>query len=132
MKKWILVLVIIILAAGGYYWYKNYYAPAQGTPVTSTGGNPEVFVNVEAREYSFTPSSITVSKGARVRITLTNGGTVYHSFTVDALSLDTGLVAPGSTASVDFTAPQTAGSYQFHCSVVGHADLGMVGTLTVK
>jgi uncharacterized cupredoxin-like copper-binding protein len=43
----------------------------------------------------------------------------------------TGAVAPGETGNVTFTAP-AAGTYQFVCTIAGHAAAGMVGTFNVE
>lgn len=40
-------------------------------------------------------------------------------------------VDPGETATVTFT-PTEAGEYEFLCTVGGHADAGMVGTIIVE
>jgi uncharacterized cupredoxin-like copper-binding protein len=38
---------------------------------------------------------------------------------------------PGAQAKLTFT-PSRAGTYEFFCTVVGHKEAGMAGTLTVK
>lgn len=95
--------------------------------------------------FQFTPSSATAPAGGEVEVTLNNVGALEHSWTLvgsgvdvatvtDADALDgatTGTVAAGETGTVTFTAP-AAGSYQFVCTVPGHAAAGMVGTLTVE
>ena len=40
-------------------------------------------------------------------------------------------VGIGSTGTLQFT-PSTPGTYQFICTVAGHKEAGMVGTLIVK
>jgi iron uptake system component EfeO len=88
-------------------------------------------VAVEAKEYSFTPSTISVPAG-EVTFQVKNSGTEEHEFeifqgetVVDEIE---GLV-PGLT--LDLTVPLTAGEYQFKCLLNGHDQLGMTGTLTV-
>jgi uncharacterized cupredoxin-like copper-binding protein len=95
--------------------------------------------------FQFTPSSASVTSGGEVEVTLNNTGALEHSWTLvnagvdvatvtDADAIDgatTGTVAAGGTGNVTFTAP-AAGSYQFVCTVAGHAAAGMVGTLTVN
>jgi plastocyanin len=87
--------------------------------------------SVSITEYSFTPNVISVSAGKKVAVTLTNNGAISHSFVITALQVDSGLVAPGETKTVTFTAPSAAGSYEYFCNVTGHKDLGMTGTLNV-
>jgi nitrite reductase (NO-forming) len=95
--------------------------------------------------FQFNPSSATVSSGAEVEVTLTNVGALEHSWVLIGSDTDaatatdaeaisgatTGAVPGGQTGEVTFTAP-SAGSYQFICTVPGHAAAGMVGTLTVN
>jgi uncharacterized cupredoxin-like copper-binding protein len=38
--------------------------------------------------------------------------------------------APGATGTVEFT-PAEAGTYEYYCTVAGHKEAGMVGTLVV-
>lgn len=44
----------------------------------------------------------------------------------------TRLLGPGETDTITFTAPTTAGAYDFLCSFPGHAPAGMKGKLNVK
>jgi nitrite reductase (NO-forming) len=94
--------------------------------------------------FQFSPSSASVKAGQEVEVTFTNAGALQHSWTLiregadvatateaDVLNnASTGKTDPGESGSVIFTAPQ-AGTYQFICTVPGHAAAGMVGTLTV-
>ncbi|WP_345648332.1 cupredoxin domain-containing protein [Streptomyces tremellae] len=64
---------------------------------------------------------------ATTRITVTNKDTTPHTVTGTGRgTFDAGRIAPGKTAS--FTAPGTAGSYPFDCSIHPF----MKGTLTVN
>lgn len=113
--------------------------------LAACGGGP-VALSFEGNDsFQFTPSSASVSAGDEVEVTLTNAGTLEHSWVLvgegtdvatatdaDAInSATTGTVAAGETGTVTFTAPD-AGTYQFICTVPGHAAAGMVGTLTVN
>ena len=90
-----------------------------------------VEVTVEAKEFSFTPSKLTVDVGTKVRLTLENGGSVSHDFVVDELDVEMTLVSPGQSQTIEFTL-ERAGIYEFDCSIPGHEEAGMTGTLTVK
>lgn len=50
----------------------------------------------------------------------------------EQLLAQTGLVAGGNTDSVTFTAPETAGEYEYICTFPGHFSGGMRGILTVS
>jgi uncharacterized cupredoxin-like copper-binding protein len=84
-------------------------------------------VAVSGKEYSFTPSSISVSHGA-VTFRFTNRGKIGHDLNVDGKK--TPVINPGKTATI--TVSLKKGTYTFICTVPGHAKLGMKGTLKVK
>lgn len=136
------LLVAVVAIAGYLLSGKGAYSPSQNTgnytvtktlpanPTTSAQGPLKEFT-VSAKEYGFTPSKISVNKGDHVVITFKNTGTFSHNLTISDLGLATNTIAPGQTTTLDFVASQ-AGSFAFHCSVDGHKDLGMQGTLEVK
>ena len=88
-------------------------------------------IAVEAKEYAFTPSTITVPAGS-VTFSIRNAGTQDHEFEVlqgDQLVNKVEAIAPGLTK--DATVTLAAGAYTFVCKLNGHDQLGMKGTLTV-
>lgn len=88
---------------------------------------------VSGNEYSFSPKNLTVKAGQKVELTFTNTGATGHTFTVDEINLDTGIVAAGGSKTVTFTAPATGVlSYTSYCTVTGHRGLGMVGALKIE
>ena len=103
-------------------------APSSAGPSTMPSGT----IAVEAKEYAFTPSTITVPAG-EVTFSVKNAGTEEHEFEIfkDTTVIDEieGLV-PGLTKPLTVTLE--AGTYQFKCLLNGHDQLGMVGTLTVE
>jgi plastocyanin len=72
---------------------------------------------------AFNPDTITVAIGTSLM--WTNTDTITHTSTGDAGGWNSGVIAPGSTFSVNFP---TAGTYTYHCSI--HPD--MVGTVMVQ
>ena len=90
---------------------------ARGTVLTLTG-----------TEYSFSPVKLTAKAGPTT-IRFTNKGAMEHDLAIDALGVK--LVAqPGKTAEVTLTLKP--GTYPSTCSVPGHLQSGMQGTLTVS
>lgn len=87
-------------------------------------------INVKGTEYAFDPSSISATAGAATTLRLTNAGVVEHDITIDALAVKV-LARPGETKEVTL-ANLKAGTYEFHCSIPGHKEAGMKGTLDVK
>ena len=96
---------------------------------------PSVFDGAEeyqivAGDLFFEPSSLTVRAETPVNITFVNEGRVFHDLTI--AELDFHLNAdPGQSASggLEGLAP---GEYRFECTVPGHAQAGMVGTVIVE
>lgn len=135
MNKTILILVVAMLAViGGYFILQG---NSQQSPEEKTS-SPEEGVTiisrefvVEGKEYSFSPSSVSVNAGERVRVTFKNTGGAVHNFVIQDLGVGTRTISPGQTDTVEFTAP-SSGTYTFICSVPGHAIGGMLGDLLVK
>ncbi len=127
------ILIIIMLALG------TLLIAACGGPGTSE-------ITVGMSEFSFTPSSNSVSAGSEVTVSVTNDGTLEHNwvvmkagYTVDSpfdesdqanVFAETSVGAGGSS-TFSFTAPSDEGTYQVVCSVPGHLEGGMEGSLSV-
>jgi len=96
---------------------------------TSTLGTVKT-ITVLAKDYSFSPSSITVKKGEKVEIVLSSSQGA-HDIKIDALGVASKTVNTGETATVEFT-PTKAGTYEYYCSIGAHRAMGMKGTLIVE
>jgi uncharacterized cupredoxin-like copper-binding protein len=149
--QWLLLIgiIAIVLLGGGYYLSTNNNysslsnnnqspqsktdAPTPSPIVTeATQNNNSVKqITVEGTDFAFTPSTITVNKDQALEITFKNMGKFPHNLDILDLGVKTKTIQPGSQDTISF-APQKAGSFQFLCTVPGHADKGMVGTITVK
>ncbi len=104
-------------------------APPPAQAAAPAPSNLTTNVTVTATEFKFTPMSINVPVGQKVTFTFTNNGVVDHDFTIDTVGF--ALAAkPGQTVTGDFTFDQP-GVIAFFCSVAGHKEAGMQGTLTV-
>jgi plastocyanin len=99
----------------------------EATPV----GNAAAF-QVTGSEFRFDPSELRVAREQQVVIEFVNAGKVPHTLTVPAVEANTGSVGAGESATLTFTAPNEAGSYEILCSFGGHPEAGMVGTLLVE
>jgi uncharacterized cupredoxin-like copper-binding protein len=102
----------------------------------------------EAGDLAFMPNHLTFKAGSRYQLSLYNASPIKHYFTAkdfaDAIwsqKVDAGNVEvkgaihelelrPGSKAEWVFI-PQRAGSYSLRCTVPGHAEAGMVGTIEI-
>ena len=86
-------------------------------------------VEMTATDFAFDPDEITAEAGEDLAIVLTSED-LLHDFTID--ELDAHVAADrGETATGGFTADE-AGTYTYYCSVPGHREAGMEGTLTVE
>ena len=98
------------------------------TMSTGTPSAASVVLNLTGTEYAFTPSVLKATPG-KTTIRFTNKGAVEHDFTIEALGVHL-TAQPGKTAEATVTlAP---GTYKSSCSVPGHEQSGMRGTLTVS
>jgi plastocyanin len=86
-------------------------------------------VDVEATSFEFDPDEITVTAGEDITIALT-AQDILHDFTIDELdahvSADKGETAEGGLRA------EEPGRYTYYCSVAGHREAGMEGTLIVE
>jgi plastocyanin len=102
--------------------------PTPTTPPVSSG--PEKTFTVSGANFSFTPNTITVNKGDRVKITFANIEG-FHDFRIDEFHVKSNQLHAGGSDVVEFTADK-AGTFEYYCSVGTHRQMGMKGTLTVK
>jgi nitrite reductase (NO-forming) len=91
--------------------------------------NISTTVSLTASEFKFSPTSIQVPVGQKVSISLDNKGAVEHDVTVPAAGFSL-LARAGQSATGEFTFDKP-GVFDFICSIPGHKDAGMKGTLTV-
>jgi uncharacterized cupredoxin-like copper-binding protein len=108
-------------------------------------GDQPTVVSVGLSEFKLTPPEIVLNKGQHYVLRVTDNGKHGHSFSAKAFfrtvsfepasagALHDGEVelASGATTEVAFT-PQTAGTYEMHCSHPLHAMLGMSGHIVVR
>lgn len=99
-------------------------APAAGSGATAVIGQ----LAIEAYDLGFKPNSVTVSQPGRYTLTFTNTGTIAHDITFSN-GEKTELVPAGQSTTITVDVP--AGGLTFLCSVPGHADAGMKGSITV-
>jgi uncharacterized cupredoxin-like copper-binding protein len=110
---------------------------------------------VAAKEFAFAPAALTVKAGQPVTISLQNTGAVEHDWSVREIEISGEAKSSGDAPSghmmgstgdepklhvaagiggkgtLTFT-PSKPGTYEYYCTVAGHKEAGMVGTLTVS
>ena len=105
-------------------------SPAAEETQMTTDETGATVISVEGGGFYFKPNEIRVKAGEKVKIVFTNAGG-NHDFVIDELGVRTKLTQSGETAEVEFVA-DTAGEFEFYCSVMDHRTRGMVGTLIVE
>lgn len=86
---------------------------------------------VEGNEYAFSPATLTVKNNQPVTILFKNTGKYPHNFSISELDVKSKTIRTGQEDTVTFT-PTKTGSFEYVCTVPGHADRGMKGTLLVQ
>ena len=155
-KTYTAVIILVLVVVGGLFLFgrsKTSEAPTVDTSSTDTGkekmgkmqaveipGDYNVSVSdttapvkeftVTGQNFSFSPATISVKKGDRVKITFKNAEG-FHNFVLDDFKVSTKTIQTGSEDVVEFMADKV-GSFQYYCSVGSHRAMGMWGTLTVE
>jgi uncharacterized cupredoxin-like copper-binding protein len=111
--------------------------PAGGTPEASPGASPAASpvaggnaAMVHTVDLGFEPNEFSIPANTDVTVTIENMGALQHDFVIDDLDVKSDLIDGGDSTTVTINAD--AGTYEFYCSVPGHKQAGMVGTLTVE
>ena len=106
-----------------------------GVPFASrrSGGaaqaGPPVALDVVATEFKFQPAELKMDAPGELTITLQNKGVVEHDLTIEGVP-GKAYAKAGGTGKGVFKITR-AGTYTFFCSIPGHKDAGMKGTLVV-
>ena len=128
MKRGTLLLpfVVVLAGCGG-----GYGSSSGGSTQASSGGNVIKTIQISEKEYSLTPSTVSVSKAGTYTFKATNDGSITHALEVEGNGVEakTGHINPGSSATLQVTLK--AGSYEMYCPVDGHKQEGMKGGVTV-
>lgn len=92
-------------------------------------------LKVTATDLKFTPSQLTARVGQPIKVVLENKGVIEHDIVfqgkmVGGADPHSALAKPGQTVTLEFT-PTAKGKFEFICTVPGHKEAGMKGTITV-
>jgi uncharacterized cupredoxin-like copper-binding protein len=85
-------------------------------------------LEVVATEMKYTPNELAVSAGT-VQVVLVNDGSAYHDLRIGEERFI--LEAPAGQRA-ESSISLEAGTYQLYCSIPGHSEAGMEGTLEVR
>ena|GEM_PF-199046 len=122
------VASVAVIMAAAVVWSEHHGAGTAPAAIADAGPvvpNGEIdTVTVRLREFSVAPSSITVSAGTRLVLTVVNDGTMQHDLQLEGGPIGSGMLAPGQRRSVDFGV--VGRSEQAWCTLPGHKEAGMV------
>jgi plastocyanin len=107
-------------------------ADEQATPEeeAATTGSGEAITVTGLDELAFDPSSFEASPGQTIHFV--NGGALQHDFNIDELDMHTALLDGGGEEELTVPDDAEVGTeYTYYCSVPGHREGGMEGTMTV-
>jgi plastocyanin len=104
------------------------------TSTSAAGGGSTVKISADpSGQLAFQQKAVTASKPGPVKIDFTNDSPVGHDVHVaDRSGKDLGGTQVITGTSTSATVNLKPGKYTFFCSVPGHEQAGMKGTLTVK
>jgi len=83
---------------------------------------------LELKDFSLSPSAIDVAAGTK--IALSNAGANQHDLVVEGSDVTSHILDPGAVGTLD-TSSLAPGTYVVYCSITGHREAGMEGTLTI-
>lgn len=101
-------------------------ASAGGVGITEA---PTLTGVLTAENTSFVETSLQMDNGEVLGLFVTNRDAIGHTFDIDSLDIHVELPANSTTAIA--IKPTGPGSLQIYCSVPGHREAGMVGTINV-
>lgn len=141
-----LVVVILLILLGWYFIQSQkgvglYPATTPKTdvvqptenPTATSEAQPEAIkeIMVEGSEFKFSPASLTLKVGEKVRIIFQNKGSLPHNLTIDQLGVATKTIGSGAKDTIEFTATKD-GTFTMYCSVGNHRARGMEGPVSVQ
>lgn len=108
-----------------------------GSPEASPGASPAATpaaggeeITVTGVDIAFEEEELTIPADTDVTITLVNEGVLPHDFVIEDTDYATEVIDGGQQDEI--TVNLEAGEYVYYCSVPGHRQAGMEGTLTVE
>jgi plastocyanin len=126
----LLAAAIVSLAGCGGEDDQGAEAPEPGAPRPEAG-------EVAMTEYEFSPSDASVERGATIAVS--NEGSIAHNLTIERGPDPTtkserlaGTATFGPGESEELTVDLKPGEYALVCTVPGHRELGMVGSIRVR
>jgi plastocyanin len=106
----LLALLALLLAACG----QESSTDSSGGGGGAAAGGAAADTQLEASNFAFQPTELSIDPGASTTVEFTNDDNVEHSFTSDDLGIDE-VVEGGDSATITLDAPDKDGTHEFHC-----------------
>jgi heme/copper-type cytochrome/quinol oxidase subunit 2 len=138
MNKYFYLIGIVILVIAGGIFYRTVLLSDADKPV-ETGVIRNFKIVAEKDEWRWTPETIEVDRGDRIKLEIVNEDEYDHGIAIDAFGVSQRMPAK-STIFVEFVATQI-GDFQYYCSVpCGEGDVAgkkrthfdMIGVIKVR
>jgi plastocyanin len=127
---------VIVLAAAGCGGGGGSGGSSTSTASSGSGGSggaaPVKTIRIVEKEYSLSPSSVSISKPGLYVLQGVNQGTISHGIAIEGngVDMDGPIVSPGATSTLRVTISKN-GSYEIYCPVGNHKQMGMEGHITL-
>lgn len=108
-------------------WMHGRSGPPAAPPEPVPGSRE---IRITAKEFSFDPNRVEVSRDETVTVVLVNEGRLPHDLTIPATGVSVPVLA-GSTVRAGIRV-STPGTWEFYCSVPGHREAGQTGLVVVS
>jgi uncharacterized cupredoxin-like copper-binding protein len=106
--------------------------PSRSTPRSTATAAPSLSaseVHLSVSEWSFSPKQLLLPTGKPVTLVLDNTGKLEHDVTIPALGVS--LKAGAGKSATQTITPNKEGTFDFLCSIAGHKEAGMQGSVVV-
>lgn len=138
-KQYIFAVVGILVLAGGIYFVsttgqvpreEDGSKTQQVVELSNVPESSSAVFTVDGGNFYFSPNIITVKRGDTVNIRFRNVGGM-HDLVVEGYEVATKKLQSGDEDTISFVA-DTAGSFEYYCSIGTHRQMGMKGVLVVE
>jgi uncharacterized cupredoxin-like copper-binding protein len=123
-------LIVTTLALGGCGGGDAKKAPSTSTS-SSSGSGSTLSLQADPSQLKFDKTALSANAG-KVTIVMKNPSELQHDVAIDGNGVNAVGKVVGNGGTSTASATLKAGTYSFFCSVDGHRQAGMEGTLTVK
>ena len=127
--------VVVVTAAsgcGGGSGAGSSETEASQTTTAAAAQAPIKTVTISEKEFSLTPSSVSLAKPGTYAFKAVNDGSIAHALEIEGNGVEqkTNEIQPGESATLTVDL-KSNGSYEMYCPVDGHKNQGMKGAVTV-